>query len=466
MGLGVHGGGLGTAEFFAQQGSKVLVTDIKKQNELSFSVSALKKYKNVSFVLGQHRPEDFTRTDLVIKSPAIPQSSQYLAIAKKNKIPIDSDIGIFLEYCPCPIIGITGTKGKSTTASLIYKILHQENDKVFLAGNVRISALSCLSQLGKKSLCVLELSSWQLQDAAHHKKSPQMAVILNIFPDHLNRHSDFQDYIDAKKLIFKFQRKKDHLILNYDDPVVKSFIEEALSQVSYFGAGLNRKKTLNQDQRGAFIREGECFYGSEKTAILKISEIPLLGDHNQLNVLAAISVAKLMGVKNSTIRKTVLRFRGLEGRIELIKQAGDIDFYNDTTATMPDASVAAIKTLKDKGKKIILIAGGEDKGLDYGELAEVILGEVKSLVLFQGSASDKLMCEIKERRNSRNEQQETMALIKDKVSSMKEAVLLALEASGPGDAILLSPGAASFNLFVNEFDRGNQFNQAVKEALS
>jgi len=203
MGLGLHGGGVGVAKFFCKQGADVLVTDLKTRKQLKESVDKLKGL-SIEFVLGKHRQEDFINTDLVIKNPGVPRDSFYLKIARKHKIPIKTDIGIFFDLCKVPIIGITGTKGKSTVATLVYLFLKTKYPNVILAGNIGISPLEIFSKINKKSKVVLELSSFELEDL---KKSPQVAVITNLFPDHLNRYKNFKSYIKAKESIFKYQKK-------------------------------------------------------------------------------------------------------------------------------------------------------------------------------------------------------------------------------------------------------------------
>jgi len=210
MGLGIVGGGVGVAKFFVEAGAKVLITDLKTRKDLE---SSLKKIKGlpVELILGRHRPEDFANTDLIIRNPAVPDNSPFLKIAKKNNISADTDIGIFFELCSAPIIGVTGTKGKSTVATLIYKLLKSKYQNVILAGNIGNSPLESLKKINKDSKVVLELSSWQLEGLKNHKKSPQIALITNIYPDHLNRYPNLKEYIFQISKIQNsfFLKKKD-----------------------------------------------------------------------------------------------------------------------------------------------------------------------------------------------------------------------------------------------------------------
>ena len=405
MGLGLLGGGVGVAKFFCQQGAEVLVTDSKTKRQLKESVDKLKGL-SIEFVLGKHRKEDFINTDLVIKNPGVPADSPYLKIAKKHKIPIKTDVSIFFDLCQAPIIGITGTKGKSTTATLIYLLLKKKYNKTFLAGNIGISPLEILSKITEKSKVVLELSSFELEDL---KKSPHIAVITTLFPDHLNRYKNFRKYIEAKKPIFKYQKKNDILILNYDNPEVKKLASEAPSKVLFF--------------------RNSC-------------------------ISAALAVAKLFKISKKDIKKVLSNFKGVPNRQELIAAKKGIRYINDTTATTPQSVILAINTFKKRfpNSGIILIAGGLDKNLNYKNLAEEIKRNVSSLILLPGTASNKI-------------KRELGSFKINWARSMKEVVKKAVSLAQKGDIVLLSPGAASFNLFKNEFDRGEQFKEAVKNFL-
>lgn len=400
MGLGLLGGGVGTAKFFAKVGAKVTVTDIKSKKELKESVLKLKNFK-VDFVLGKHKKEDFISADFIVRGAFIPETSPYLEIAKKNKIPIDTDIGIFFELCRVPIIGITGSKGKSTTAALIHKVLKIKFKNILLGGNIGVSALDLLQKIKKDSIVVLELSSWQLESLLSHKKSPHIAVITNIFPEHLDRYKNFNDYLEAKKIIFKFQKNNDYLILNNN---LKKYHFSSKSKIIYFS-------------------------GKEREIVKIIGEI--------------------YKIPKEKIQKQIDNFKGLEGRTEFIGKIKGVKFYNDTCATHPEATIYSIKKIKEKDPlgNIILIAGGEDKNLDFNNFNKFISREIKTLVLFPGKASKKIKINIP-----------TI-----KVKDMAEAVKKAKRIAKKGDIILLSPAATSFNLFKNEFDRGAQFKKLVKE---
>jgi len=442
MGLGLHGGGVGVAKFFCKQGAAVLVTDLKRKTQLKKSLDKLKNYK-IKYTLGKHKKEDFIEADLIIKSPAVPPESLYLAIAKRHKVKIDTDTNLFFKLCKAPIIGVTGTKGKSTIATLIYNFLKTRYRNVILAGNIGVSPLEYLDKIKKSSLVVLELSSFELEDL---ERSPHIAVINSIFPDHLDRYKTITNYIKAKKTIFKHQTSSDFLILNYDDKTIRNFRREASSKIYFF--------SISKKQNGCWLKHDKIFFGEK--SVCNISDFKLAGKHNVLNILAALTAAKILRVDNKNIKMVASKFKGVKSREELVAIKDGVRYINDTTATMPEAAIAAVRTFKARfpDSKIILIAGGEDKNLKYKNLAEAIKKKVDCLVLLPGTASGKLKKEFKG---------STEGVKIFSVKSMAEAVKKANSLAQKGDIVLLSPAAASFNLFKNEFDRGEKFNKEVKK---
>ncbi len=440
MGLGLLGGGVAAAKFFCKQGAKVLVTDLKTRKELKDSV---KKLNHVRFVLGKHRKEDFIDADLIIRNPGVPRESKYLRIAKDNNIPVKTDIDIFFDLCPSTIIGITGTKGKSTVATLIYLFLKKKYSKTFLAGNIGVSPLALLNKIDKKSKVILELSSFELEDL---KKSPSIAVITALFPDHLDRYKNFREYVNAKKSIFKYQNKNDILVLNKDDET-KKLCSEAKSKVRFFTPLEVTDTKKKHKAHGPLTRFKDS------------------------NAAAAVLVAELFKISEKDIKKVLSNFKGVPHRQEFVVEKKGIKYFNDTTATNPNAVIFAIETFRKRfpKSKIVLIAGGEDKKLNYRSLARNIKHDVDYVVLLPGTGSNKLKKDLSRFYP---------------VKSMKQAVKKASYLAQKGDIVLLSPGAASFtplevrrtkkkhkahkpltgfNLFENEFDRGNQFVKAVKK---
>jgi UDP-N-acetylmuramoylalanine--D-glutamate ligase len=471
MGLGLNprGSGVTAAKFFCSQGAKVIVTDLKTKKEIAPSLKLLRNLP-IHFVLGKHNESDFKSVDLVIKNPGVRRDSKYLQIAKEHNVPIETDISIFFKNCPAKIIGVTGTRGKSTTTSLIYEMLKRKykdirkfrhshksslNPGVFMGGNIQFSPLNFLSKVKPKSKVVLELSSWMLEDLDNCgvKIIPHIAVLTNLMPDHLNTYKNFGDYIKAKMLIFsakggKNQTKNDFAVLNYDDLNVRKLMDKIKAKKVLFS--LFDISQLKEGIHKVFIKDKKIYFDKEE--IIAISNIKLFGEHNISNILAAVAVAKLENAPTREIKKVLETFKGLPHRLEFVRKFKGIEFYNDTASTMPEAAIAALKTL-GREKNIILIAGGSDKGLDYKKLAKEIRKYCKAVILFEGEASQKILKTI---------QQYSNITISDSVKTMKDAIKNAVKLAKKGDIILLSPAAASFGLFQNEFDRGEQFKQIVK----
>lgn len=443
MGLGLHGGGTGTAAFLAKRGARVTVTDLRTPELLAASVEKLSRFDNVSFVLGEHREQDFLNAELVVRNPGIPPSSYYLQFAKKRHIPVTSDMGIFFRFCPATIIGVTGTRGKSTTARLIYEFLraHKKNESasyggVYLGGNIRKSVLDFLPKLTKKDLVVLELSSFQLdaldddtwKEFPLARKSPSVAVLTNVMKDHLNWHRSMEAYIKAKSVIFMHAAPDDALVANGSDPIVARISKTAPGRVLF--------PELPEEYQASVDKK--------------------LGMHYRRSVALAIAVAGLFGVPGATIKNAFAAFKGLEGRQQLLGAIAGVRFVNDTTATVPDAAIAALRRFRERAGKnnLILIAGGQDKKLEFTALAREIRASADLLVLLPGTGTDALKKKFGQKRESSVPLREA--------ATMEEAVDTAWEAASRKDWILLSPGAASFGLFANEFDRGKKFVQAIK----
>lgn len=439
MGLGLHGGGVEIVKFFAKTGAKLIITDLRSKKDLLPSLERIKNLRNIHYVLGRHRVEDFLSADLIVKNPGVKPDSPYLLLANKRHIPVISELGIFFRFCPARIIGVTGTRGKSTTAYLIWKFLQTKNKRVFLGGNIRKSALAFLPRLKKSDVVILEISSFQLQDLSSErtiipgfppllKRSPDIAVLTNIMRDHLNWHSNFAEYIKAKENIFVFQKKNDLLFLNLSDQLIRKIARKALSKVIAPKLPVKFSKIVKEK----------------------------LGGHYFSSIALAIAVARHLGTDEKSIKSILKSFRGLEGREEHLGKVKGTNFINDTTATMPDATIAALKRFREIAglKQLILIAGGTDKKLDFKEMARSIKKMADCLILLPGSASDKIKKRLKDYGDFKE------------ARSMEEAVRLAYRAARSGDYIILSPGAASFGLFLNEFDRGDKFVDAVSKLKS
>ena len=420
MGLGLLGRGVGDVAFLAECGADLTVTDLKTKEELKESLTKLKKYKNIKYVLGEHRLEDFRDCDMVLKSAGVPLDSIYIKEAEKNAIPVKMSAALLVELAGIPSIGITGTRGKSTVTHMIEHILKTAKKKVLVGGNVRgVSNLQLLKEVKGKDFLVLELDSWQLQGFGSEKISPNIAVFTTLFPDHMKYYDgDMKKYFTDKANIFKYQKDGDLLVVG----------EQAMPFVEKWG-GKIKSRIL-----------------TAKTILPHGSTLNIKGEHNVYNAMLAVSVAQNLKIKDQIIKKALKSFKGVPGRLEFLRIVKGVKYYNDTNATTPEATVAALRALGEDSN-VVIIAGGFDKGLDMSALLKEMPRYTKGVVLLSGTGTDRIKDQIP---NSLE------------VGSMKEAVKYARELAVKGDVVLLSPAFASFGMFKNEYDRGDQFVKIVK----
>ncbi len=451
MGLGLNQGGLGVARFLAKAGAKILITDLKTKEELGPSLEKLKGF-DIKYILGRHREEDFINTDMVIQNPAVPHNSKYLKIARTHGIPIETDLGLFLQLCPSKnIIAVAGTKGKSTVSQLIYHIFKEAQKDTILAGNIGISVLDILEKINPQTWVILEISTWQMEGIKNRKFQPQTAVLTNILPDHLDRYSNYKEYARSEKLIFKHQGPNDNLVVNYDNEEANKIKKETGLPIYWFS-------TKEKIEPGCYLENDKLAFQSKEYKInfAKISDLPLPGLHNLENILAASTVGFIHNIPGEIILKALKSFPGIPYRLELIGEFRGIKFYNDTCATTPEATLAALESFP--GQAIILILGGKDKKLNYENFGTAI-GQnkrIKKIILLQHpdyDASSKIFSALKKHLDSEKIIQ---------TSNLKIGVEIALQQAKADDLILLSPAAASFGMFKNEFDRGDQFNKIVR----
>lgn len=440
FGLGLNDGGLGMTEFFLKEGADVTITDGKSYEELEVTLKKLgSDLDRVTLHLEGHIEEDFIENDIIVRNPAIKSDNKWLDIARENGKEIVMEMALFHKLSPCPIIGITGTRGKSTTTTLAYRFLESEfGEDVLLGGNIGKSAVRELEDLDSDDLAVLEISSFQLDGMGESKVSPHVALVTNVYEDHLNWHRDMDDYINAKKQIFLNQDEEDVLIVNVDNDITRDFVNDAKGEVYTFSLE-NREADyfLDRDSLEVF-RDGEL--------LLKIEELILDGIHNLYNILGAIAISQVYRVPVENINRVLSEFNGVEGREELIREVNGIKFYNDTTATSIEAMLSMFERFGDNNKgQIVMISGGIDKGLDYSRVKESIEKYVKSLVLLEGTASEK----IKESLEGVD--------VHGFYGDFNSAIDKAYELADEGDMVILCPGGSSFNMFVNEFDRGHKF---------
>ncbi len=436
-GLGLLGGGIAATKWLVKHGAKVTVTDLKTRKELASSIKSLGvAAKKVRFVLGKHRAADFKDNEIIIVNPAVPRQSTFLKIAKKSGARLENEASIFFRFCRNPIIAVTGTRGKTTTANWIHYLLKKKYPRAVLTGNSADNPmLATLDKLDGKNPVVVELSSWHLELLPKSGRAPHIAVITNLYPDHLNRYPSMRSYALAKANIFLNQSKEDFLLLNKDNPWTKFFRKlQPKSQIVHFpiSVGLNLEK---------FRRTH--------------------GVHNFYNLNAAILVARHFGVPREIIKSALKTLPQLKFRQEVVLRRRNLEVIDDTTATTPEATMAALERFKVSGK-LILITGGTDKNLDFSGWARIVKRAVRpeNLFLLNGTATKKMTRSLHETGYFRKFKPQAFENLTPLIKVVKKN--LRPKTYNLSTIILFSPGATSFEKFQNEFDRGEQFNRLVK----
>jgi len=465
MGLGLNGGGEAAVRFFLSKGAYVTVTDMKTKEQLQPTLLSLKEeciqYKDkLNFVLGCHRLEDFSEADVVIKNPGVKyEGNKYLAVAKK----IETDISIFLQFTEAPIIAVTGSKGKSSTVSAIHYGLIQAGFNAFLGGNITVSPLTFLDKTNTNTPVVLELSSWQLADLRGRKLlKPFIALITTIVPDHQNWYGSMEAYVNDKRLIYADQNSTDWTICNTDFWGNSIAAETKAQILQYENKPIN--KISNKHYGCYFNEEGKGFvylpqnkHFSEPKIVLDKLLVP--GKHMRINALNAALVLALMGTESDKIKEILAKWQGIQHRLEYFHSwtstnSLQYNFYNDSAATVPEAAAAANNAFN---KPVNLICGGTDKELDFNILANNIKESTPaSLWLLEGSGTQKLLSLLKEKNITFNGPFNSLEEL------LKELHKFLLKNTNPSNnTIVFSPGATSFGMFKNEFDRGNNFKKEV-----
>ncbi|QBD78124.1 UDP-N-acetylmuramoyl-L-alanine--D-glutamate ligase [Ktedonosporobacter rubrisoli] len=445
MGLGLQGSGMAAARYAAQQGAIVRVTDMKPAEVLAPSVEALSGL-SIEFILGQHRQEDFQWADIVIRNPGVPRTSPYLKIAKEHGARIEMEIALFFLACPGRIIGITGTRGKTTTSSLIYEILRASGAPTVLGGNVAgVETLSLLPQIKAQTQVVLELSSWQLEGLEPHAISPAVAVMTNVYPDHLNTYSGIEEYAEAKANIFRHQHADDLAIFNFDNPWTRRFGTEAPANTWFtslqLGGSFQRAELSQQNPQ-------------EHIKPFVFTETPLMGRHNLENILLATTTARLLGIDDEIIATTVRNFRSVGHRLEEVRTVNGVRFINDSTSTTPVAGRVGLEAFD---APIVLVAGGNTKHLPLEDWPATIIKRSRDVILLPGSGTDELLPALDAEAHAQGKPNPVRGIF----ANLKQALDTALSFTRPGDVLLFSPGFTSFGMFLNEFDRGDKFREYV-----
>ncbi|MBI2900619.1 MAG: UDP-N-acetylmuramoyl-L-alanine--D-glutamate ligase, partial [Planctomycetes bacterium] len=441
MGLGLFGGGVGVSRFLVRAGARVVVTDLKREEDLRESVAELRGLP-VELHLGGHRDEDFAGADLVIVNPAVPESSPYLRAAKA----LDTEMNLFFKLCRAErIVGITGSNGKTTTTALVGEILRRGPARVHVGGNIGVSLIERIEEIAPEDVVVLELSSFQLENLGALRRSPNVSAVMNLTPNHLDRHGTMENYVAAKRQIVAHQRADDWKVLNRDDPLVRDFAKAAPSRNAFFSIREPVERGAQGDGETILLR----MTGS-KFAI-DVSRRKLPGWFNLQNMSAAAAASFVAAGAHwegwrDAAEEVFRTFPGVEHRLEFVAEKGGVKFYNDSIATNPESTIAALDVLPGP---VVLLAGGYDKKLPFEGLAERAAGRAR-VVVTHGQTGPAIAALLRGRGPE---------VIETK--GFEQAVRAAAAAARPGDTVLLSPACASYDLFRNFAERGRKFKELV-----
>ena len=443
MGLGRFGGGVDAAKFAYQAGANVTVTELATAEQLSGSVKQLEEFPDIEYHLGSHDPADFEQADIIVVNPAVPNDNGFVELARRENKFVTSQIDIFFELCPATIIGITGAAGKSTTAALTAHLLRAgaaskglKYSKVWLSGNIgNEPLLTIIEQIGTDDLVVLELSSFQIEQLAQIQSAPQVALLTNLTPNHLDRYGTFAAYCDAKENIFKFQQT------DANSPAVSIFNAEDKIGAEWF-------EKYRRDVGRTCIK-----FSTDDVSEEIRQQFGLPGKANLSNLAGAIAIAGYFSVEDEQIKTHLSAFKPLPHRLELVAEKNGVKWYNDSKATTPESAIASLEAFE---QPVIIIAGGYDKGIAFDELGEKIVQKAKAAILI-GQTAEKIADAISKTQDTRLKTQVKFA------KSLAEAVSIAGQLAVAGDVVLLSPACASYDMFDNFEQRGQEFTCLVRE---
>lgn len=443
VGLGVSN--LPLVEYLYEKKANVTVFDERDIDSISKDIMDKITTYGFGFHFGEDALKNLKGFNVIFRSPSCLPTRKELVDEANNGAIVTTEVELLMKMCPCKIVGVTGSDGKTTTTSLINAILKKAGYNTFLGGNIGTPLFTKLPDMRPEDILVLELSSFQLMGM---EISPDIAVITNITPNHLNIHKDYEEYIEAKKNIFKYQDEKGVLVLNYDNEITRNCEKEANGKVIFFSS-------KNKLDNGYIVDEDvikECEDKIRKH-ILNVEDVILRGNHNYQNIATAIAATSSL-VDIDTIVEAVKEFKPVEHRIEFIRELDGVKWYNDSASSSPSRTLSGINAFKED---IILIAGGYDKNLDYTPLAKPIIEKVKSLILI-GQTSGKIFDAVKLELEKENKEIDIHMC-----ESLEETIKLAKKVAKPGQVVLFSPASASFDMFKNFADRGNQFKELVKK---
>jgi len=436
--LGMARSGVACAKLLKKMGAEVFVSDTKSKELLSDRINQLEE-QDILFETGTHSPKIINDTDFIVVSPGIPPDIPILKQAEDLGIPIFSEIEVAYWLTDAKIVGTTGSNGKTTSVTMLGEILKEDKREYQVGGNIGVPFSDIVEKISSNGIIVLELSSFQLERIEEFK--PHIAVVLNITPDHLDRHPDMKSYVEAKLRILENQTEDDFAVLNADDEESFKFAPFGKSKKIFFS-------TNKELEQGAFVREGKIVsrWSGEETEIIEAEEIGIKGPHNLSNASAVCATCSILGVSHESIRKTLRNFTGVEHRLERVATISGVTFINDSKATNVDSVWYALQSVIPP---IILIAGGKDKGGDFTRLRELVQKNVKALILI-GEATEKIETALGDLVPTFHS------------DSLEGAVELSFKKASPNDTVLLSPGCASFDMFKDYQHRGEVFKSSVK----
>lgn len=434
--VGLGKSGLAAARLLHSKGARVTVSDAKAQAELGQEISTLLDM-GVVIETGAHGERTFREQDLIVVSPGVPVDAPQLQQARTLGIPVIGEVELACRYLKGKVIGITGSNGKTTTTTLVGEILKANGFKTQVGGNIGTPVTAMVEGSDEQTWSVLEISSFQLETVETF--APYIAAILNITPDHLDRHGDFATYAAMKARIFEFQSRADYAVLNQADEACRAIAEKVQSNVHWFA-------TMPIRGKGAYVEADEIvWHGEYEQTIMPVAEIPLKGSHNVENVLAAVAVSMLAGCDAGKVRAAIKNFKAVEHRLEFVAEINGVEYFNDSKATNVDATIKALESFP---KNIHLILGGKDKGSDYTVLRKLIDERVKRVYTI-GSAAEKIESHL------------TGAPLTS-AKTLDRAVEIASGSAAPGDVVLLAPACASFDQFQSYEHRGRRFKELVQ----
>jgi len=439
--VGLGKSGVASALFLKERGARVTVSDTKSPDQLRDEIPVLLDH-GITVETGGHGERTFRGQDLIVVSPGVPVDAAPLVQARAAGEPVIGEIELAAQNLPGEIVAITGSNGKTTTTTLAGEILAAGGFPVSVGGNIGTPAISLVERATRQTIVVLEVSSFQLETIQTFR--PKVAVVLNVTPDHLDRHRTFQTYVDAKTRIFENQQASDFAVLNEDDPTCRTLRDRTRAQVFWF----SRKKEVEQ---GACVRDGKIFFldGKSQREVMLVSEIPLKGAHNVENVVAGVCAGALMGCEPPKIRQAIQNFKAVEHRLEYVATIKGVQYFNDSKATNVDATIKALESFP---KNIHLILGGKDKGSDYTVLNDLLRERVKRVYTI-GAAAEKIESHIKGAAEVVH------------AETLENAIRRASAVAEPGDVVLLAPACASFDQFQSYNHRGRVFKEVVQALL-